>query len=73
MTHKDMLDRSISVGDYVVSYNNIYQITDLLNNSYVRIMLINPSKTTRPKKEYCKYMCLINTEDMLVWKLKQGY
>jgi hypothetical protein len=74
----DLLGREIHPGDYVVFHNCIYQVVDVPNKSrgeggYVKIMLYNPSKTTRPVKKHSTFLCIIPKEDIIVWKLKQGY
>ena len=74
----DLLDRPLEVGDYVVLFNNIYQILDFLGNGtykhrMARILLIDKSKTTKSVKKYCKDMCKIDKEDVLIWKIKRGY
>ncbi len=62
----DLLERPISVDDYVVSYNNVYHVTALLGNGYVRMILLDPSKTTRPVKRSSREVCLIDKEDVLI-------
>ena len=81
--HEDMLGRPIKPDDYVVYYSNIYQVIELLGAStgrsarlgtgLVRIKLIDASKTTKSVKKNCHEMCIIDTEDVLIWKLKRGY
>lgn len=43
----DLLNREIKIGDYVVSYNNLYVVLKT-SERYVLIVLVKPSKTTRP-------------------------
>ena len=76
----DMLEREIHKGDYVVLYSNIYQVLDLLGNprndrgiGMCRILLVDASKTTKSVKKNSKDMCIIDKEDVLIWKLKRGY
>ena len=72
----DMLDREIQVGNFVVYYNNIYQVQAVpVKNGYgqVRIMLIDPSRTTKPVKKYSREMCLIGEHEVTMWMLKRGY
>ena len=70
----DLLDRELSIGDYVVFHNCIYQVHSIPNTeraySRVKIMSINPSKTTKPVLKYSKELCIIPKEDIIVWKLK---
>lgn len=73
MSATDLLDRPINIGDYVIFYNNIYQVVNLAGNNYARIMLFDPSKTTKPVKKYSKEMYIIDKEEILIWKLKRGY
>lgn len=69
----DLLERPILVGDYVISYNNIYQVIALHNNGMVKMILIDPSKTTKAVNRSSHEMCLIDKEDVMIWKLKRGY
>ncbi len=74
----DLLLRPLSVDDYVVLFNNIYQVRELLGHVYngnglVRIVLVDKSKTTKSVKKNSKDMCIIDKEDVLIWKLKRGY
>lgn len=76
MAALDIMDRELWPGDYVVFYNNIYQVKAVpLRNGYgmVQIMSINPSKTTKPVKKYSKEMCRLDKDEVLIWLLKQGY
>lgn len=75
----DMLEQPLAVGDYVVLYNNIYQIKEFLGrlNSLgggtARIILIDKSKTTKSVKKNTWEMCKIDKEVVLIWKIKRGY
>lgn len=79
--HEDMLCRPIQPGNYVVYYSNIYEVIELLGNNgsgtkssgLARIRLVDSSKTTKSVKKYCYDMCVIDTNDVLMWKLKRGY
>lgn len=78
MSHVDMLEREIHKGDYVVLYSNIYQVMDILGtprNGYglCRILLVDQSKTTKSVKKHSSDMCIIDKEDVLIWKIKRGY
>jgi len=78
MSFLDLLDREINVGDYVVFYSNIYEVLDRLGkpwqgNGLLRIRLVDGSKTTKSVKKNSKEMCIIDRDDILVWKLKRGY
>lgn len=76
---KDLLGRELSVGDYVVSYNNIYEVLGLgkvnvnTGQGLVRIKLIEPSKTTRSVSKYSGDTCRLDTHDVVTWKLLKGY
>lgn len=68
------MDRPLAKGDYVVYYSSIYQITELTSTTgMARILLIDKNKTTRSVKKDCHEMCKIDTEDVLIWKIKRGY
>ena len=82
--HEDILGRPIAPDNYVVYYSCIYQVIELLGAStgyrartggagLVRIKLVDASKTTKSVKKNSDEMCIIDTEDVLVWKLKRGY
>ena len=73
----DIIDREIKVDDFVVFHNNIYKVLGLgkardNGRGSVRIMLANPSKTTRPVIKFSKVLCILDKEDVLVWLLKGG-
>lgn len=73
-THVDMLCRPIKKGDYVVSYNNVYEVTDLLGTgSVIRILLVDKSKTTKSTRRSAHECCIIDANDVLIWKIKRGY
>ena len=77
MSWHDMLERPLAKDDYVVYYSNIYQVVDLLGPAKVgtmaRILLVDKNKTTKSVKKFCRDMCKIDTEDVIIWKLKRGY
>ena len=72
----DIIDRPIRVGDFVAFYANIYKVLGLgkANNNgraYVKIILADPSPTTRPVKKFSKDMCVIPAEEVTFWLLKR--
>jgi len=70
----DLLDRPLSVDDYVVLYNNVYQVKEFIGrHGMVRIILLDKSKTTKSVKKHSNAMCKIDKEDVLIWKIKRGY
>ena len=75
----DILGCPLSKGDYVIYYSNIYQITELIGtrkkgqSSVAKILLVDQSDTTRSVKKYCFNMCKVETEDVLLWKIKRGH
>lgn len=78
MSYQDMLGREIGEGDFVVYYSNIYQVLERLGNPQrehgtLRILLIDGSKTTKSVKKNSGSMCIVDKEDVLLWKLKRGY
>jgi hypothetical protein len=64
----DLLNRPISVGDYVVFHNCIYIVKSLPRSpnkggwGQVQIMLASPSSTTRPVKKYSKDLVILPKE-----------
>lgn len=79
MTPTDLIDRELNVGDYVVFHNNIYEVKGLgkpnpsSGKGYVKIMLTNPSKTTRPVNKHSGDLCKLDPHDVTMWLLKKGY
>lgn len=78
MSYEDLLGREIQAGDYVVYYSNVYQVLERLGkpsgpNGILRVILVNKSKTTKSSKFSSSDMCIIDKDDVLVWKLKRGY
>ncbi len=75
----DVIDREITVGDYVVYYNNIYIVKKVPDKARensdgsVRIKLANPSPTTRSTIKRSKELCLLNKDDVLLWLLKKTH
>ena len=70
-----MLDKPINIDDYVVFTNNIYQVKGLgakdhNGSGIVRILLINPSPTTRPVVKQSKDMVVVPAGDVLFKILK---
>lgn len=73
----DMFGRELHVGDYVVFTNNLYQVVSIPAKfrdewDYLKIVLVNKSKTTRPVRKYSREMCFVPGEDLTAWKLKNG-
>ena len=60
-TTKDMLGQDLAEGDFVVSFNYIYQLTKV-RQQYVTGRLYPPSKTTRNKSLYTKQIVKVPTE-----------
>lgn len=55
---RDMIGQPIEVGDFVVHYNNIYQVLDFglrfknadgLDRGYIQVLLYDPAPSTRKK------------------------
>ena len=79
MNPTDLIDRELAIGDFVVFHNNIYEVRGLgkahasSGKGYVKIMLINPSKTTRPVNKHSGDLCKLDPHDVTIWLLKKGY
>jgi len=56
---KDLLGNEVKVNDTVVSYNNLYTVLSV-HGSYMRIKLIDPSKTTRAQNRYYKELVVVS-------------
>jgi hypothetical protein len=74
---KDMLGRNLAVGDFVVFYANLYQVTALgrpshLGHGYAKIMIHPPSKTSRPVQKYSREMVQVPAADVTLHLLKNG-
>ena len=72
----DIIDRPIRIGDFVAFYANIYQVLELgklrgNGAATVKILLADPSPTTRPVKKFSKEMCVIPAEEVTFWLLKR--
>lgn len=72
MTRTDMLGRPLAVGDYVVSYNHIYQVIDTpaRYQHHARIRLVG-GRNSRPKIVETRAMCVIPSGDVMIWLLKR--
>lgn len=72
----DMLDREIVEGDFVVFYSAIYRVLKVSEGGrngkgMVRIILANPSHSTKPVVKHSNEMFKINAEDVTLWLLKK--
>ena len=72
----DIIDRPIRVGDFVAFYANVYRVEGLgqargNGAATVKIMLADPSPTTRPVKKFSKEMCVIPAQEVTFWLLKR--
>lgn len=75
----DLIDRELNIDDFVVFHNNIYRVKGVgkthpnTSKGQVRIMLINPSATTRPVTKYSNDLCKLDSSEVMFWMLKKGY
>lgn len=75
----DLIDRELSIDDFVVFHNNIYRVKSFgkthptSGKGTVQIMLANPSPTTRPVKKYSGDLCKLDQGEVLFWMLKKDY
>lgn len=74
----DLIDRELNIDDFVVFHNNIYRVksfgkTHSSGKGQVRIMLINPSATTRPVTKYSNDLCKLDSGEVLFYMLKKDY
>jgi len=67
----DIIGRELVVDDFVVCYNNIYQILSISTGS-VRMILANKSPSTRPIVKLAREVTLLPKEDVLMWVLKRN-
>ena len=72
----DIIDRPIRIGDFVAFYTNIYRVLELgkvrgSGAATVKIILADPSPTTRPVQKFSKEMCVIPAEEVTFWLLKR--
>lgn len=72
----DIIDRPIRVGDFVAFYANVYKVLELgkvrgNGAATIKILLADPSPTTRPVKKFSKEMCVIPAEEVTFWLLKR--
>lgn len=73
----DIIDRPINVGDFVAFYANIYKVLELgkvrgNGAATIKIVLADPSPTTRPVKKFSKEMCVIPAQEVTFWLLKKN-
>lgn len=73
----DILDRPISVDDYVMFYSNIYKVKGLgkargNGSASIRIMLYDKSKTTKSVLKFSKDMIVLDKNHVLMWQIKNG-
>ena len=75
----DLIDRELNIDDFVVFHNNIYRVKGLgkahpsTGKGYVKMMLVNPSATTRPVNKYSGDLCKLDSGEVLFWMLKKNY
>jgi len=75
----DLIDRELNIDDFVVFHNNIYRVKGLgkahpsSGKGQVKIMLINPSPTTRPVNKYSGDLCKLDSGEVLFYMLKKNY
>jgi hypothetical protein len=74
---KDMLGRELAVGDFVVFYANLYQVTALgahaiSGHGYAKIMIHPASKTSKPVRKYSREMVQVPAADVTLHLLKNG-
>jgi len=75
----DLIDRELNVDDFVVFHNNIYRVKSFgkahpsTGKGSVRIMLADPSPTTRPVVKYSGDLCKLDNGEVLFWMLKKDY
>jgi hypothetical protein len=72
----DIIDRPIRIGDFVAFYANVYKVLDtgkpsVTGHGYCKIILADPSPTTRPVRKYSREMCVIPAEEVTFWLLKR--
>jgi hypothetical protein len=68
-----MIGRPIVVGDYVVSYNLLYEVLEVASNIMVRIKLLTPSKSSRLVTRNSMEICKVDRDDVLLYVLKKGH
>ena len=75
----DLIDRELNIDDFVVFHNNIYRVKSFgithptSGKGTVKIMLINPSATTRPVTKYSNDLCKLDSGEVLFYMLKKDY
>ena len=74
---RDFFNRELSVGDYVISYNNLYEVKGLPEyqnrRGMVYVMLVNKSKSTKPLWRAARDTCIVSKEDVMIWMLTKNY
>ena len=68
----DIIDRPINEGDFVAFYSNIYKVVGIgASGTQVRIILADPSPTTRSVWKMAREMCVIPAQEVTFWLLKR--
>jgi hypothetical protein len=68
----DIIDRPIKEGDFVAFYANVYRVLDIgLTRTQIRMILADPSPSTRPVWKYSRETCVIPAEEVTFWLLKR--
>lgn len=67
---KDILGRTISVEDYVMFYDQLYQVLQVGQNN-AKIILIEKAKTTKAVSKPGNKMCILPKDDVLLHLLKK--
>jgi len=67
-----MLGREIKVGDYVISYNRLYEVKHADHRSSVSVELVEKLKNTRAVRKQASGMCVVSKGDVMKWLLTKG-
>ena len=82
---RDMIGREIKEEDYVVYYNNLYEVIKTIPNIYgksrnpnrqftrVSIKLLDPSRTTKSVKKWDHEVCIVPKDEVLIWLLTRPF
>lgn len=68
---RDLLNREIRTGDYVVFHNRLYEVKQASHRSSVSIELVEKSATTRAVRKQANQTCLVSKGDVMTWLLKK--
>jgi hypothetical protein len=66
---RDILGREITVGEYVVFHNRLYEVKESGARTSILIELVEKTKSTRPVRKMAKNVCVVSKGAVTTWML----